>query len=205
MVSASNPPQLIGVDGSSPTSPPCDGSMSRKLMQKFASVVAYWRFACFLWSIGLGGLTVRQNESKSFDQLKKSDRESMHSAMDVTWATVSFVLPLPFWAHCWLHQPGVRGQFSPAQMIGVTIESSSRTVLWPLLPTHSPVAETSFWHCTVVGHSPPPAATSAVTSKVMTSWAPGASEAKRHSTLPPAEPTAGAENGAGLETPVHTA
>src|SRR5688572_9499611 len=148
---------------------------------------------------------MRQKLSKSDDQSKKADWASTQAVIWSICARVNFVLPLPRCAHCWLQKPTVRGQLSAAQLIGVVVSSSSRAELAPLLPTQSPVATTSLTHCTVVGHTPPPAATSAVTSKVMTSWAPGASEAKRHSTLPPAEPTEGAENGAGLETPVHTA
>jgi len=91
----------------------------------------------------LAVLSVRQNISKSVPavQLKNADRSSMHSAICVSWETVNFVLPLPRCAHCAPQKPTVRGQLLPVQVIGVVIESSSRTGVWPAPPpAHSPVA-----------------------------------------------------------------
>ena len=51
--------------------------------------------------IGFGGVMTRQKFDSSVpaDQLKKDERSSTFSAIDVSCKSVTFVLPLPFCAH----------------------------------------------------------------------------------------------------------
>src|SRR5688572_1465639 len=123
MVSASRPPQSIGVEGSRLTEPPCEGSRSSDVTHRLARTPANWRWACWRCLTGVDGLRVLQNESRSdpADQSKNSDSLSTHSAIWVSWASVNFVLPLPCWAHCAPQKPTVRGQFSPPHSISTMV------------------------------------------------------------------------------------
>src|SRR5689334_3748641 len=92
--------------------------------------------------------------------------------MVVTPSFVYFVLPFNFCAHWAAQKPGVRGQFRTRHWIVVGRVNSSSTRLWPPLPAQNPNTWTRFGQLTDVGHWPPPAAMSAVTSKASVQLAP---------------------------------
>src|SRR5690242_18991091 len=103
-------------------------------------------------SIGFGGEMTRQKFASSVPagQLKNDDRSSTFSAIEVSCASVSLVLPLPFWAHCAAHQPTVRGQLLLGQVIVVGASAWSVVCDEPFEPAQSATTSTLFVQVTCV-------------------------------------------------------